>query len=236
MAVIALAQFMVIADTSIIGVALPDIRADLSFSPEDLSWVFNAYQVGSALGLAAMTALVASQGADRLGHLGALTNGYSAAFLGAAGIAVAGGLVAAVTLRRRGPRSRTPPRRTRTSANSSPPDGRSGSAVQCSADPDEAFLRPRVARLTARPRAVTSVHRAGPVPPARQGPPSTQKTASGAVFIGDRGAGQRIESYSLNSGRYIEMTMNPTMPPTTTSMIGSRIEVSALTDASTWSS
>src|SRR4051794_36547151 len=45
LAVIALAQFMVIADTSIIGVALPDIRADLGFSPEDLSWVFNAYVI-----------------------------------------------------------------------------------------------------------------------------------------------------------------------------------------------
>src|ERR671917_41440 len=45
LAVIALAQFMVIADTSIIGVALPDIRADLGFSAEDLSWVFNAYVI-----------------------------------------------------------------------------------------------------------------------------------------------------------------------------------------------
>ena len=45
LAVIALAQFMVIMDTSIIGVALPDIRADLGFSPEDLSWVFNAYVI-----------------------------------------------------------------------------------------------------------------------------------------------------------------------------------------------
>src|SRR3954454_9475555 len=45
LAVIALAQFMVIMDTSIIGVALPDIRADLGFSPEDPSWVFNAYVI-----------------------------------------------------------------------------------------------------------------------------------------------------------------------------------------------
>src|SRR5215212_1040544 len=45
LAVIALAQFMVIMDTSIIGVALPEIRTDLGFSPEDLSWVFNAYVV-----------------------------------------------------------------------------------------------------------------------------------------------------------------------------------------------
>src|SRR5215213_5018934 len=45
LAVIAVAQFMVIMDTSIIGVALPEIQADVGFSPEDLSWVFNAYVV-----------------------------------------------------------------------------------------------------------------------------------------------------------------------------------------------
>jgi EmrB/QacA subfamily drug resistance transporter len=61
--------------------------------------VNTAYQVGSALGLAAMTALATSQGANRLGDLEALTDGYSAAFLGAAGIAVAGALAAAVLLR-----------------------------------------------------------------------------------------------------------------------------------------
>ncbi len=42
---IALAQFMVIMDTSIIGVALPQIQSDLGFSQENLSWVFNAYVV-----------------------------------------------------------------------------------------------------------------------------------------------------------------------------------------------
>ncbi|HET7736877.1 MAG TPA: MFS transporter [Nocardioidaceae bacterium] len=42
---IAAAQFMVIMDTSIIGVALPKMQADLGFSPEGLSWVFNAYVV-----------------------------------------------------------------------------------------------------------------------------------------------------------------------------------------------
>ena len=47
-----------------------------------------------------MTALASGRGADQLGNMGALTDGYSAAFLGAAGIAIAGGLVAAVTLRR----------------------------------------------------------------------------------------------------------------------------------------
>lgn len=45
LAVIALAQFMVIMDTSIIGVALPKMQIDLGFSQTNLSWVFNAYVV-----------------------------------------------------------------------------------------------------------------------------------------------------------------------------------------------
>ena len=45
---IALAQFMVIMDTSIIGVALPAMQQDLGFSPGDLSWVFNAYVIALA--------------------------------------------------------------------------------------------------------------------------------------------------------------------------------------------
>src|SRR5215216_3480709 len=61
--------------------------------------VNTAYQVGSALGLAAMTALASAQGADQLGDVGALTDGYSAAFLGAAGIAVVGAALAAALLR-----------------------------------------------------------------------------------------------------------------------------------------
>ncbi len=61
--------------------------------------VNTSYQVGSALGLAAMTAVAASQGASRLGDVGALTDGYSAAVLGAAAIAAAGALLAALLLR-----------------------------------------------------------------------------------------------------------------------------------------
>jgi EmrB/QacA subfamily drug resistance transporter len=63
--------------------------------------VNTSYQVGSALGLAAMTALAASQGADQLGNPSALTDGYSAAFIGAAGIAVIGAVFAAILLRAR---------------------------------------------------------------------------------------------------------------------------------------
>jgi EmrB/QacA subfamily drug resistance transporter len=58
-----------------------------------------AYQVGSALGLAVMTAVATSRGADQLGNVDALTDGYAAAFLGAAAIAVAGALLAALLFR-----------------------------------------------------------------------------------------------------------------------------------------
>jgi sugar phosphate permease len=61
--------------------------------------VNTSYQVGSALGLAVMTAIATSEGADQLGNLTALTDGYQAAFIGAAAIAAAGGLLAAVLLR-----------------------------------------------------------------------------------------------------------------------------------------
>ncbi|PFW98672.1 putative MFS-type transporter EfpA [Nocardia farcinica] len=57
-----------------------------------------SYQIGSALGLAAMTAVATAFGADRLGDLPRLTDGFSAAFLGAAAIALIGAAVAAATL------------------------------------------------------------------------------------------------------------------------------------------
>jgi len=66
--------------------------------------VNTSYQVGSALGLAAMTALASSLGANQVDDAEALTSGLSSAFVGAAGIAVVGALVAGMTLR--GQRSR----------------------------------------------------------------------------------------------------------------------------------
>ncbi|MEV4705419.1 MFS transporter [Actinoplanes sp. NPDC049316] len=90
-----------------IGMALafiPSLGTALSSArPEEgglASGIVNtSYQVGSALGLAAMTALAAAHGADELGDLPALTNGYSAALLGAAGIAAAAAVLAAITLK-----------------------------------------------------------------------------------------------------------------------------------------
>jgi MFS family permease len=42
---LSLAQFLVILDTSIIGIALPDIQDALGFSNASLQWVFNAYVI-----------------------------------------------------------------------------------------------------------------------------------------------------------------------------------------------
>jgi EmrB/QacA subfamily drug resistance transporter len=93
---------------------IPSLQTAISSArPEEgglASGIVNTgYQVGSALGLAAMTALAASQGADELGNAVALTDGYSAAFLGAAGIAVVGALLALVTLRRPAANAAEPP-------------------------------------------------------------------------------------------------------------------------------
>jgi EmrB/QacA subfamily drug resistance transporter len=61
--------------------------------------VSTSYQMGSALGLAAMTALATAYGADRVGDLSAQTDGFSAGLLGAAAIAAVGAVVAFAWLR-----------------------------------------------------------------------------------------------------------------------------------------
>jgi EmrB/QacA subfamily drug resistance transporter len=43
LAVLALAQFIVVLDVTIVNVALPDIQADLDFSTDNLQWVISAY-------------------------------------------------------------------------------------------------------------------------------------------------------------------------------------------------
>lgn len=45
---LSLAQFLVILDTSIIGIALPEIQDALGFSNASLQWVFNAYVIAFA--------------------------------------------------------------------------------------------------------------------------------------------------------------------------------------------
>src|SRR5918998_2027979 len=43
LALLAVAQFVVVLDASIVNVALPSIGTDLEFSQDNLSWVVNAY-------------------------------------------------------------------------------------------------------------------------------------------------------------------------------------------------
>ncbi|GAA1926409.1 DHA2 family efflux MFS transporter permease subunit [Streptomyces sodiiphilus] len=90
-----------------LGMALayiPGLMAAMSAAPPEqaglASGIVNTtYQVGSALGLAAMTAVATTMGASQLGDLPALTEGFGAGFLGAAGIAFAGAVLTAVFMR-----------------------------------------------------------------------------------------------------------------------------------------
>src|SRR3954454_12943005 len=63
LAVVAVAQFMVILDSTVVNVALPTIQRHLSFSEQSLSWVLNAYTLmfGGFL-------LLGGRLADRLGR------------------------------------------------------------------------------------------------------------------------------------------------------------------------
>ncbi|MEU3569340.1 MFS transporter [Kitasatospora sp. NPDC036755] len=81
---------------------IPSLGTAISSAPPEdgglASGIVNTgYQVGSALGLAAMTALAGARTPDAT--VEGLTSGFSAAFLGSAAIAVVGGLLAAATLR-----------------------------------------------------------------------------------------------------------------------------------------
>ncbi|MFB4318400.1 MFS transporter [Actinomadura sp. 21ATH] len=87
LALIALAQFMVIMDTSIIGVALPRIQEDLGFSQENLSWVFNAYVV--ALG---GLLLLGGRLADLFGARRMFGLGWAVLLAGSAMAGAAGGV------------------------------------------------------------------------------------------------------------------------------------------------
>src|SRR4051794_6964796 len=77
LALVAVAQFMVILDATIVNVALPTIKVDVGFSEQSLSWVLNAYTLmfGGFL-------LLGGRAADRLGRRRLLMAGI-AVFSGA---------------------------------------------------------------------------------------------------------------------------------------------------------
>ncbi|MFF0432767.1 MFS transporter [Streptomyces sp. NPDC004327] len=83
---------------------IPTMIASMAGAPQEqaglASGIVNTtYNVGSALGLAALTAVAMSQGADQLGNLPKLTDGFSAAFIGAAIIAAVGGVVTLLVMK-----------------------------------------------------------------------------------------------------------------------------------------
>jgi MFS family permease len=45
LSILSLAQFLIILDTSIIGVALPTIQQHFSITQTELQWIFNAYVI-----------------------------------------------------------------------------------------------------------------------------------------------------------------------------------------------
>src|SRR4051812_48216547 len=63
LALVAVAQFMVVLDATVVNVALPTIKGDLGFSEQSLSWILNAYTLmfGGFL-------LLGGRLADRLGR------------------------------------------------------------------------------------------------------------------------------------------------------------------------
>jgi EmrB/QacA subfamily drug resistance transporter len=83
--VIAAAQFMVIMDTSIIGVALPEMQSDLGFTQQNLSWVFNAYVVAFG-GLL----LLGGRLSDLFGARRIFTTGWAVLLAGSAVAGLAG--------------------------------------------------------------------------------------------------------------------------------------------------
>src|SRR4029077_4393359 len=63
LALVAVAQFMVVLDATVVNVALPTIKKDVGFSEQSLSWVLNSYTLifGGFL-------LLGGRLADRLGR------------------------------------------------------------------------------------------------------------------------------------------------------------------------
>jgi EmrB/QacA subfamily drug resistance transporter len=70
--VLALAQFMVVLDVTIVNVALPDLQADLGFSSDDLQWVISAYTLAFGGFL-----LLGGRLGDALGRRGVFAGGLA---------------------------------------------------------------------------------------------------------------------------------------------------------------
>ncbi len=83
---------------------IPSLQVAISAAPPEdgglASGIVNtSYQVGSAIGLAVVSAIAAGFGASQVGDPQALTDGYSAAFVAAGAIALLGALLVSVLFR-----------------------------------------------------------------------------------------------------------------------------------------
>jgi MFS family permease len=108
LAVVCLAQFMVILDVAIVNVALPSMRDDLQFSTTGLQWVVNAYTLTFAGFL-----MLGGRAADLLGRRRVFLAGTALFALSSLACALAdsrGLLIGARALQGSGARSSLPPR------------------------------------------------------------------------------------------------------------------------------
>jgi MFS family permease len=116
LALVVVAQFMVVLDVAIVNVALMSIRTDLHFSQENLQWVITAYSMVfggfrllGAIGVAIATTIATSVTSRYVAnHAGlnafsgsALTHGFQIAFYVFAGLGAAGALISALMLESR---------------------------------------------------------------------------------------------------------------------------------------
>ena len=93
LALLCVAQFVVVLDVTIVAIALPAIRQDLGFAPADLQWVLSAYTLTFGGGL-----LLAGRVADLYGARRAFRSGlliFAAASLACALAPTAAALIAA---------------------------------------------------------------------------------------------------------------------------------------------
>ncbi|KUJ66990.1 MFS transporter [Streptomyces albus subsp. albus] len=106
LAAVLIVQFMVALDASVVNVALPDVRMDLGFTDEGLTWVINAY----ALGFGGLMMLGGRLG-DLVGHRRTLLAGlvvFGAASLAGGLVGSPGGLIAARAVQGAGAAALTP--------------------------------------------------------------------------------------------------------------------------------
>jgi MFS family permease len=107
LAVLCAMALMIVLDSTVVAVAIPTIQQDLGFSAAGVAWVVNAYLLGFA-GLLLLAAVAAGHTGRSAGEpLAALRDGYSLAFLVAAGFVV-GALVLTGLLLRHPPTAEDP--------------------------------------------------------------------------------------------------------------------------------